>query len=64
MFQEHNKVIQLYKCTYIIFEIIFHYRLLQHIDYSSLCYTCVSCIEPMFPALQAYSLQSEPWGKP
>lgn len=37
MFQIHNKVIQLYIYTHIIFEIILHYRLLQVIDYSSLC---------------------------
>ena len=35
MFQVHNKVIQLYKYTYIIFDLIFHHRLLQDIDYSS-----------------------------
>jgi len=28
MFQVHSKVIQLYVHTYIIFEIMFHYRLL------------------------------------
>ena len=33
MFQVHNKVIQSYIDTYIIFEIIFHCRLLQDIDY-------------------------------
>ena len=32
MFRVHNKVIQLYKSTYIIFEIIFLHRLLQDID--------------------------------
>ena len=36
-------VIQLYIHTYISFEIIFHYRLLQDIDYSSLCYTVNLC---------------------
>ena len=36
-------VIELYVYTYIIFEIIFHYRLLQDIDYSSLCYTVKFC---------------------
>ena len=36
MFQvKHSKVIQLYIYIYNIFEIIFHYRLLQDIDYSS-----------------------------
>ena len=35
----HSKVIQLYMYIYIIFGIIFHYRLLQNIDYSSLYYT-------------------------
>ena len=34
-------VIQLY--TYVIFEIIFCYTLLQDIDYSSLCYTVYLC---------------------
>ena len=29
--------------TYIVFQIIFHYRLLQNIDYSSLCYTVKLC---------------------
>ena len=37
MFQVHSKVIQLYKYPYIIFQIIFHYRLLEDIDYRSLC---------------------------
>ena len=36
MFQVHSKVIQLYKYTYIIFETIFHHRLLKDTDYSSL----------------------------
>ena len=43
MFQMHSKVIQWYKYTYIIFEIIFHHMLLQDIDHSSLCYTVNLC---------------------
>ena len=43
MFQVHSKVIQLYKYTYIIFEIIFHHKLLQDTDCSSLCYTVNLC---------------------
>ena len=43
MFQVHSKVIQLYIYTYIILKITFHYRLLQEIDYSSLCYTVNLC---------------------
>ena len=43
MFQVHSKVIQLYKYTYIIFEIIFHHRLLQDIDYSPLCHRVNLC---------------------
>ena len=43
MFQVHHKVIQLYIYTCIILKIIFHYRLLQHIDYRSLCYTVNFC---------------------
>ena len=41
--QVHTKVIQLYIHTCIIFQIIFHYRLLQDIDYSALCYTVNLC---------------------
>ena len=43
MCQVHSKVIQLYIYTYIITEIIFLYKLLQDIDYSSLCYTVKAC---------------------
>ena len=31
--------IYVYKCIYTYFQIIFHYRLLQGIEYCSLCYT-------------------------
>ena len=41
--QVHSKVIQLYMYTCIIFQIILHYRLLQDIDYSSLCFTVKFC---------------------
>ena len=43
MLQVHSEVIQLYKYTYIIFEIIFHHRLLQDIDHGSLNYTVNLC---------------------
>ena len=43
VFWVHSKVIQLYKYTYIIFEIIFYHRLLEDIDYSSICYTVKLC---------------------
>ena len=43
MFQVHCKLIQLHKYTYIVFEIIFHHKILQDIDYSSLCYTVDLC---------------------
>ena len=42
LFQVHSKAIQLYIHTYIIFQIIFHYRLLQDIDYSSLVFSLSS----------------------
>ena len=35
----YSKVIQLYIYIYILFQIPFYYRLLQDIEYSSLCYT-------------------------
>ena len=48
MFQVYSKVIQLYIQLYmiyilILFQILFHYRLLQDIEYSSLCYTVGPC---------------------
>ena len=43
MFPVHSKVIQVYIYTYIIFEVILNYKLLQDIDYSSLCYTVNLC---------------------
>ena len=43
MFQVHCKLIQLHKYIYIVFEIIFHHKILQDIDYSSLCYTVDLC---------------------
>ena len=53
MFQEHSNVIQLYKYTYIIFEITFHHGLLQDIDYSSLCYTVnFSCLLHIYFLIQ------------
>ena len=39
----HGEVIQLHRYIYVIFQIIFHDRLLQDIDYSSLCYTVNFC---------------------
>ena len=41
--QVHNKVIQLYIYKYNIFQTIFHDRLLQDTDYSSLCCTVDLC---------------------
>ena len=53
MFQVYSKVTQLcmYTCVciyicmyvYILFHILFRYRLLQDIEYSSLCYTVDPC---------------------
>ena len=50
MFQVHSKVIQLYKYTYVILEIIVRHRLLQDIDYSFPCYTVnfVTCCISIF----------------
>ena len=38
-----NKVIQLCIYIYIILQILFHYQLLQDIEYNSLCYTVSLC---------------------
>jgi len=40
MIQVYNKVIQLHIHD---FQILFYYRLLQYIEYSSLCYTVGLC---------------------
>ena len=41
MFQVYSKVIKLYINIhiYFLFQILFHYKLLQDTEYSSLCYT-------------------------
>ena len=39
MLQARSKMIQLYTYTFITFEVIFHYRLLEDSDYSYLRYT-------------------------
>ena len=44
MFQVYSKVIQLYIYVYILFQILFHYKLLQVMEYSSLYYTVGSCL--------------------
>ena len=41
MFQVYSRVIQLY--IYILFQILFHYRLLQDTEYCSLCYMVGPC---------------------
>ena len=42
-FQVYSKMIQLYIYIYIRFQILFHYRFLQDIDFSSLCYIVGPC---------------------
>ena len=37
----------LYSNIYILFHILLHYRLLQDIEYSSLCYTVGPCCLPV-----------------
>ena len=39
----YSKVLQLYIYVYILFQILFHYTVLQDIEYSSLCYTVGTC---------------------
>ena len=41
MFQIYSKVTVIHICF--LFQILFHYRLLQDIEYSSLCYTLDPC---------------------
>ena len=42
----YSKVIQIYLFIY-IFQILFHYSLLQDVEYSSLCYTVGPCCLPI-----------------
>ena len=50
-FEQSDSVIYMHMCVhthiniyiYILFHILFHYRLLQYIEYSSLCYTAGPC---------------------
>ena len=39
----YSKIIRIYIYIYVLFQIIFHYRLLQDTEYSSLCYTVGPC---------------------
>ena len=47
--QQSDLVIYIYINThmYIVFQILFHYRLLQDIEYNSLCYTVGPCYLPI-----------------
>ena len=42
-----------YTCIYILFKILFHYRILQDIDHSSLCY------QPVLAGYLFYTEQHE-----
>ena len=43
-----GKVIVLYRYVYLSFNIVFHYGLLQGIEYSSLCYTVELCLSILY----------------
>ena len=45
--QQGDSVIHVYIYIYILFNILFHYDLLQDIEYSSLCYTVGPCCLPI-----------------
>ena len=54
LFLVYSKVIQLYKHIYVsyiyknVFQILFHFRLLQEVEYSFLCYTVEFCKQNNF----------------
>ena len=52
MFLIYSKVIQIYTyiCVYIyiLSQILFHYKLLQDNEYSSLCYTVGPCLSILY----------------
>ena len=41
--QQSDSVIYVYVYIYILFQIIFHFKLLQDIEFSSLCYRVYPC---------------------
>ena len=47
-FQVYSKVIQLHIHIYLFFQSLFLYRLLQNIEYSSLCYTVTALLVMYF----------------
>ena len=49
----------MYMHTYTFFHILLHYSLLQHIEYSSLCYTVNPCCLPNL-YIVVYICQSQP----
>ena len=51
-------MIQLYTHTHIIFQTLLHYRLLQAIEYSSLCYTAGSCVYFIYSSVYLLILNS------
>ena len=64
MFQAHSKVIQLYMYTYIIFHVIFHYRLLEDIDCGSLCYTVnLCCLLHIYFLFNSIHTKSNKWNQ-
>ena len=59
MFQRYSKVIQLYTYVYIViilFQILFHYKLLQDSEYSSLSYIVGLCCFISFTCSTVYLL--------
>ena len=62
MFQVQSKVIQLYKYTYIIFEIIFHHRLLQDIDSSPTLHNPMDCSLPGSSIHGVFQARVLEWG--
>ena len=64
MFQVPNKEIRFYKYTYLLFEIIFHHRLLQEIDYSPQCYTVdLCCLLHIYFLIRIKILKTKPPSK-
>ena len=53
----YSKVIQLHTYIYILFHILFHYRLLQGIEYSSLCYRVGPCLSIFYIYSSVYLLE-------
>ena len=60
LFQVYGKVIWIYEYACILFQSLFHYRLLQAIEYSPLCYAVDPCLPILYVCAYLCSTLHDP----